>query len=151
MHFYPKGNLLIVYGGKTFADPDATVKKSATAEFVNGVGVLRMDTLTWYRVRWRRDYHKARGALPELFNFSSCICEADNRLFIFGGMGASYSQSKDLYCIQLCESRISKPREAAGAIEFGGNGGEAKVAFYVSGSQPSDDSLAAGNSVGWGD
>jgi hypothetical protein len=146
MHFYPKGNLLIVYGGKTFVDPDATVKQT---EFANGVGVLRMDTLTWYRVRWRRDYHKAKGALPDLFNFSSCICEADNRLFIFGGMGASYSQSKDLYCIQLCESRISKPQEAAGALEFGGHGGEAKVAFYVP--EPSEDSLAAGNSVGWGD
>ena len=53
MQWYPKGNLLIVYGGKRFANPDPSLPVSEKSEFANSVHVLRMDTLVWYAVKWR--------------------------------------------------------------------------------------------------
>lgn len=58
-----------------------------------------MDTLVWYKVKWQTNEQNSMTRFPDLFNFSSCIVEHDNRILIFGGMGASYSQSKNLYCI----------------------------------------------------
>ena len=44
MHWYPRGNYLIVYGGKRF------VRDGSPTEFLNDMHLLRMDTLTWFKV-----------------------------------------------------------------------------------------------------
>ena len=53
MHFYDKGNYLVVYGGRRFANPTPDVKY--TSEFVNSISVLRVDSLEWSEVKYKKD------------------------------------------------------------------------------------------------
>ena len=102
MHFYDKGNMLIVYGGKKFAldGPNAEDK----TEFVDQVCVLRADTLEWFEIKYMRD-SSAMDRFPLLSNFSSAMI--DDQIVVFGGMKDVYTQSKDMYCFHLDTKRIS--------------------------------------------
>ena len=57
-----------------------------------------MDTLEWFEVKYKMEGGSLEK-MPDLFNFSSNLL--DDKILIFGGMMGSYSQSKNLYCIQL--------------------------------------------------
>ena len=88
MHFYRKGNYLIVYGGKNLigekdCDPVTGKMLIKNSEFVEQISLLRLDTLTWYEVAYQKGNKKLPG-LPKLFNFSSEII--NDRILIFGGM-----------------------------------------------------------------
>ena len=107
MRFYEKGNLLIVYGGKRFANSDPAVKYGKS-EFVSSVVVLRMDTLIWYDVKFR-DSEGCLKKFPNVYNFSSEI--ADDKIFIFGGMLDTHSQSKNLYGMKLVHRRLAYDEE----------------------------------------
>jgi len=48
LHYFEQGNLLVVFGGRRFANPSATVHYDS--EFIDEVGVLRLDTLNWHIV-----------------------------------------------------------------------------------------------------
>lgn len=103
MHFFERGNYLVVYGGKRLTNPEPN-QHVAKSEFVSTVSLLRLDTLTWYLAKF-----KLGGArldrFPDLYNFSSEM--VGDRILIFGGMLGRYSQSKDLYCLKLEEKRVA--------------------------------------------
>ena len=51
MYFYPKGNYIVVFGGRRLANPKPGIVYDS--EFVEGISVLRMDSLEWYEVRFK--------------------------------------------------------------------------------------------------
>jgi len=65
MHYYPKGNYIILFGGRRFANPDPKAHKDS--EFVDEVALLKMDSLEWCEVTYKDK------TFPELFNFSSAL------------------------------------------------------------------------------
>lgn len=100
MHFYDKGNYLVVYGGRRFANPTPDIKYDS--EFVNSISVLRVDSLEWSLVKYKKDYC-SYDSFPELFNFSSALI--DDQIVVFGGMQGIYSQSKNCYSISLPKAK----------------------------------------------
>lgn len=86
MDFYDKGNYLVVYGGRRFANSSPDVKNDS--EFVNSISLLRVDTLEWSLVKYKKDYFSL-DSFPELFNFSSALMY--DQIVVFGGMQGSYS------------------------------------------------------------
>ena len=72
---------MVIFGGRRFANPEPDVIYES--EFVNDVALLRVDSLVWYKVRFKAEY-EGLAQFPELFNFSSSII--DDRIIIFGGM-----------------------------------------------------------------
>mmetsp|Transcript_28809 Transcript_28809/g.43495 ORF Transcript_28809/g.43495 Transcript_28809/m.43495 type:complete len:82 (+) Transcript_28809:718-963(+) len=81
MHFYEKGNLLVVFGGRRFANPEPNVVYDS--EFVNKISVLRVDSLEWFEVKYKSGYRSLEN-FPELYNFSSALI--DDTILVFGGM-----------------------------------------------------------------
>lgn len=63
-----------------------------------------MDSLEWFEVKYKSE-DGSLSKVPDLFNFSSNII--DDKIIIFGGMQGSYSQSKNLYCIELDHLRTN--------------------------------------------
>jgi len=72
---------VVIFGGRRFANPEPDVFYES--EFVNDVALLRVDSLVWYKVRFKHEYG-GLAQFPELFNFSSSLI--DDRVIIFGGM-----------------------------------------------------------------
>jgi len=52
MYYYEKGNYVVVFGGRRFANPDPHGRKY-NSEFVEGISLLRVDSLEWYEVRYK--------------------------------------------------------------------------------------------------
>ena len=52
MYYYEKGNYVVVFGGRRFANPDPHGKKYSS-EFVEGISLLRVDSLEWYEVKYK--------------------------------------------------------------------------------------------------
>jgi hypothetical protein len=94
MNFYQKGNYLVVYGGRRFANPTPDVKYDS--EFVSSISLLRVDSLEWSLVKYKKG-NFSLDSFPELFNFSSALI--DDQIVVFGGMQGIYSQSKNCYSI----------------------------------------------------
>ena len=95
MHFYPAGNLLVLFGGRRYPDPGETFN----TEFISQISVLRLDSLEWFNVGCKDNRKGTLSTFPELYNFSSFLL--DDMILIFGGMQGSYTQSKCLYSIKL--------------------------------------------------
>jgi len=72
MHFYEKGNLLVVFGGRRFANPEPNVVYNS--EFVNKVSVLRVDSMEWFEVKYKSGF-RSLDSFPQLYNFSSALIE----------------------------------------------------------------------------
>ena len=106
-HYYEKGNYMIVYGGRRFANPAPDVVYDS--EFVNQIVVLRVDSLEWSEVKYMKGEH-ALDRFPDLYNFSTALM--DDRIVIFGGMQGTYCQSKNCYSIELPVKKMAhKPPE----------------------------------------
>lgn len=95
----------MVYGGRRFANPAPDIKYDS--EFVNSISVLRVDSLEWSLVKYKKDYCSL-DSFPELFNFSSALI--DDQIVVFGGMQGSYSQSKNCYSISLPKTKTTYSR-----------------------------------------
>lgn len=102
-HYYQKGNYLVIYGGRRFANPEPEVHYDS--EFVNQVCVLQLDSLEWSEVK----FNIGMDRFPDLYNFSTAIM--DDKLLVFGGMQGCYSQSKDMFTIQLPEKKTNYVKE----------------------------------------
>ena len=78
IHFYEKGNYVVVFGGRRFAKPDPSVKIDSPeflkAEFVEGISLLRVDSLEWHEVKYKQS-NKGDSSFPLLFNFSCSLIE----------------------------------------------------------------------------
>ena len=89
MHYYDRGNYIVLFGGRRFSDPE----EGHISEFVEQICLLKMDTLEWHEV-----YFRNKG-FPELYNFASNII--NDQMLVFGGMKKDYSYSNNLYSISL--------------------------------------------------
>ena len=67
MHYHPKGNYMVLFGGRKFASLDS--KSGSDSEFVNEVCILKMDSLEWCEITYKDK------TFPELYNFSSALVE----------------------------------------------------------------------------
>ena len=93
MHFYEKGNYIIVAGGRRFTnDTFHVIHDSEFLEPVHSMSILRVDSLEWYEVK----FSNVEG-FPELYNFSSTL-DGDSML-IFGGIKKNYLLSNSLFTI----------------------------------------------------
>jgi hypothetical protein len=54
--------------------------------------------------------------MPDLFSFSSTI--SGDEIIIFGGMFGNYTQSKDLWNLQLEDKRITFTRQKKASVGF---------------------------------
>lgn len=50
MHFYEKGNYLVVFGGRKQSDPT-----KSDSEFVSSISILRVDSLEWLSIKFKDD------------------------------------------------------------------------------------------------
>ena len=67
MHYYAKGNYVVLFGGRRFANPEPDLRYAS--EFVNQISLLKLDSLEWYEAKCNNmDF-------PELFNFCSAIVD----------------------------------------------------------------------------
>ena len=88
-HYYERGNYIVVFGGRRLSTPAPDTYYSS--EWVNEIALLRLDTLTWHKVHFKKELLSLK-CFPHLFNFSSELI--DDRIIVFGGMFKTYSQSK---------------------------------------------------------
>ena len=93
MHYYGRGNYIVLFGGRKFSNLDED-----PSEFVKEICLLKMDSLEWYEV-----YLKNK-TFPEMYNFASTI--VNDQIVIFGGMNQDYSYTNNLYSIELEKKKI---------------------------------------------
>ena len=99
MHFYEKGNYLIVFGGRRFVNPTAEYPNES--EFVTQICLLRLDSVEWYELKYKHQ----NQAVPGLYSFASALVDDD--IIIFGGMTTDYTCNKALYSINLPDTRTA--------------------------------------------
>ena len=93
MHFYPKGNYVVVAGGRRLTNyTHHVLHDSEFLEPAHSMSILRVDSLEWFEVKF-----KNAPGFPELYNFSSSL-DGDS-LLIFGGIKKNYRFSNSLLTI----------------------------------------------------
>lgn len=100
MHFYRRGNLVVIFGGRKFVDVRLQDRKQT--EFVDDIRVLRVDTLEWFKVSYKSE---GFDRFPDLYNFSSAL--VDDKIVVFGGMKGKYTLSRDMFSIELEDVRTA--------------------------------------------